>query len=141
MLKIMEDTIKKATENLRIELAEHFDKNFSSGGFFGNKWKDKKDGSVSHLVKSGALRRSISSHVEGGVIIFTSSKPYATAHNEGVNKNVTAKSKKGKTFTRKMNLPQRQFIGYYKGIEKTVERAAKHAIEDELKKIIKNCKL
>ena len=132
----MDKVLNKILKDLKVELADKFDKNFSQGGFFGNKWKPKKDGSASHLIKRGVLRRSIKSHIEGNAIVFTSSTPYAAAHNEGVNKNVRVRSKKGKTFTRKMKLPQRQFIGEYSGINKTIERIAKKAIEEELQATI-----
>jgi len=135
----MNKATQKILKNLKVELTDKFDKNFSQGGFFGNRWKPrKKDGYPTHLNNTGALRRSIKSHIEGDTIVFTSSTPYAADHNEGVNKKVRVRSKKGKTFTRKMNLPQRQFIGEYKGMEKTVERIAKKIIETELQTIIKN---
>jgi len=133
----MNKIFQKALKDLKIELTEKFDKNFSQGGFFGNRWKSRKDGYQTHLNNTGALRRSIKSHIEGDAIVFTSSKPYAAAHNEGVNKRVKVKSKKGKTFTRKMNLPQRQFIGEYPGMEKTVERIAKQVIEAEIQAFVK----
>ena len=82
------------------------------------------------------MRRSIKSYIEGDSIVFTSSTPYAAAHNEGVNKRVSVRSKKGKTFTRKMNLPQRQFIGEYDGMVKTVERIATQVLDNEMKKIV-----
>lgn len=132
----MDKLLNKILKDLKVELTDKFDKNFSQGGFFGNRWKPKKDGSASHLIKRGTLRRSIKSRIEGDSIVFTSSTPYAAAHNEGVSRNVTVKSKKGKTFTRKMNLPQRQFIGEYAGMQKTVERISKQAIEEEIKTII-----
>jgi phage gpG-like protein len=134
----MEKIIEKILEDLKVELAEKFDSNFSRGGFFGDRWKPKKDGSASRLIKSGALRRSIKSKIEGDTIVFTSSKPYAAAHNEGVDKIVTVRSKKGKTFQRRMKLPKRKFIGKYTGMEKTVERIAKKAIEEALKQIADN---
>jgi phage gpG-like protein len=136
----MEKILKNILKDLKVELTDKFNKNFQTGGFFGNKWKEKKDGGASHLIKSGALRRSIQSHIDGDTIVFTSTKAYAAAHNEGLNKSVSVKSKKGKTFTRKMNLPKRQFIGEYPGMEKTIERVAKKAIVEEMKQIINNNK-
>lgn len=122
----MDDNLQKIIlQDLKVELTDKFNKNFSAGGFFGNRWKPKKDGSASHLIKSGALRRSIQSRIEGGAIVFTSSKPYAEVHNEG------GKAGRGKGFT----MPQRQFIGEYPGMEKTVERIVQHAVEEELKNI------
>ena len=171
----MIDIFKNILKDLKVDFTDKFDKNFPQGGFFGNRWKPKKDGSASHLIKSGALRRSIKSRIEGNTIVFTSEKPYAAIHNEGGEITVTKKMKKfflakayeaqGKTFTKsgkrgtgktaekwnkqadfykglalkkvgsKIVIPQRQFIGAYPGMEKTVERTAKKAIEKELKSI------
>lgn len=125
----MKQIFDKILKDLKVELTDKFDKNFSAGGFFGNKWKPKKDGSASHLIKKGALRRSIASHIQGDSIIFTSSKPYAAVHNEG------GKAGRGKGFA----MPKRQFIGEYPGMEKTVECIAKQVIEKEVQKIVK-CK-
>ncbi|MCL2291215.1 MAG: phage virion morphogenesis protein [Bacteroidetes bacterium] len=132
----MDKILQKILKDLKVELTDKFDQNFSQGGFFGKKWQKRKDGSATHLNNTGALRRSIKPHIEGDEIIFTSSTPYASAHNEGVNKNVRVKSKKGKKFTRKMNLPQRQFIGEYTGMEKTIERIAKQAMEEATQDIV-----
>ena len=134
----MADIIQNILKELKIELTDKFDQNFSQGGFFGNKWKPrKKDGYATHLNNTGKLRRSIKAHIEDNTLVFTSSTPYAAAHNEGVNKSVSVKSKKGKTFTRKMNLPQRQFIGEYAGMEKTTERIVKAEMEKQMQIIIK----
>jgi len=142
----MEKIVEKILTDLKVELADKFDKNFSQGGFFGNKWKPKKDDSASHLIKTGALRRSVKSHLEGGTIVFTSSTPYATIHNEGLQGNVSIRShsRRGrngkqqtvKAHTRKINMPKRQFIGEYPGWEKTAERTAKRVIEQEIKDLI-----
>ena len=35
--------------------SDHFDKNFSRGGFFGKKWKPRKDGVATHLNNTGAV--------------------------------------------------------------------------------------
>ncbi|MGL4956537.1 MAG: phage virion morphogenesis protein [Bacteroidales bacterium] len=113
--------------DLRIELADKFDKNFSQGGFFGQKWQRKKDGTSSRLIKSGVLRRSIRSRTKNNGIVFTSSTPYAAVHNEG------GRAGRGRGF----QMPKRQFIGAYKGIEKTIERIAKKELEKTLKSSIK----
>jgi len=90
----MEKLLEKVLKDLRVELVDKFDSNFSAGGFFGNRWKSKQDGSASHLVNSGALRQSIQSRVEGDSIVFTSSKPYAIIHNDGGEITVTEKMRK-----------------------------------------------
>ena len=178
---------KKILKELQIDLTGKFDKNFSHGGFFGNRWKPrKKDGSAAHLIGkgSGVLRRSIQSHIDGDTIVFTSSTPYASIHNEGGKIVVTEKMKKffwakayeaqGKVKNTKLksgkesksksikhhnekwnkqaefyknlalkkagskiDMPQRQFIGEYDGMVKTVERIAFNVLEKELQAVIK----
>lgn len=107
------------------------------------------------LVKTGRLRRSIRLiSVEGGrIVIGTAGVVYAAAHNEGFSGTVTVKAhtrrahtrraggkKKKKiavpaveveSHSRKMNVPQRQFIGR----SRVLERAIVKAIENELKSI------
>lgn len=106
----MDKILQKILQDVKVELTEKFDRNFSQGGFFGNKWKPKKDGTASHLYKSGALRQSLTSRIDGDTIVFTSTTPYAAIHNEGGDITVTPKMKKffwakayeaqGKTFTK-----------------------------------------
>ena len=36
--------LQNILSDLRVDLTDHFDKNFSKGGFFGKKWKPRKDG-------------------------------------------------------------------------------------------------
>lgn len=62
------------------------------------------------LVDTGRGRRSIADKIAGDKVSVTA-EDYMVAHNEGVNKTVTARSRRGRTFSRKMNLPQRQFTG------------------------------
>ena len=144
--------------DLRVELLDHFDKNFPRGGFFGKQWPKKRDGSPSHLIGTGTLRRSISAKVHGHSLTFTSSTPYSAIHNEGGTITVTAKMKKyfwamfKKTDKKeykylalmkigsKITIPQRQYLGAYPVIDKTINRAARRAIDDELKRIAQSAK-
>src|SRR5690606_4302347 len=70
--------------------------NFERKAYFDKKWKDTKtpvkNGSL--LMRSGNLRNSINSRIEGDKIIFSSSLPYASIHNNGGEITVTAKMKK-----------------------------------------------
>lgn len=154
----MPDLATTILNDLRVELADHFDKNFSRGGFFGKKWKPRKDGVATHLNNTGTLRRSISAKVHGHSLTFTSSTPYSVIHNEGGTITVTAKMKKYfwamfkktdkveykylalmKTGS-KITIPRRQYLGAYPGIDKTIDRAARRAIDDELKRIAQSAK-
>lgn len=90
------DLEKKITQDLAVELADEFDRNFERKAFFTEKWPSTKinnsRGSV--MNRSGNLRRSIKYSVRDGMITFSSSLPYASIHNEGGEITVTAQMKK-----------------------------------------------
>ena len=90
------DLEKKITQDLAVELADEFDRNFERKAFFTEKWPSPKinnsRGSV--MNRSGNLRRSIKYSVRDGMILFSSSLPYASIHNEGGEIMVTAQMKK-----------------------------------------------
>lgn len=104
------------------------------------------------LVDSGALRNSIrvlnASTTSVTVAVTGAAQDYAATHNEGFKGSVTVKQhtkrkrKKGKLskiiltipqHTRKMNIPQRQFIGE----SQTLDRNLSKMIEKELLKAFK----
>ncbi len=138
---------QRILKDLKVDLTEHFDNNFSRGGFFGNKWAKRKDGTATHLNNTGRLRNSIRSRIVGNSIVFTSSTPYAAIHNEGSHETIQVQGYKRKrkkegyttvgAHKRHLNMPKRQFIGEYPGMNKTVERAARRAIEAAIKQSIK----
>ncbi|MDD4395679.1 MAG: phage virion morphogenesis protein [Bacteroidales bacterium] len=146
--------ITQILKDLKVELTEKFDNNFSRGGFFGKKWPNRRDGKPSHLNNTGTLRRSIKSTISGSTLTFTSSTPYSAIHNEGGEIVVTPKMKryfwamyketkqdryKAMALMKvgsKIKIPQRQFIGDYPGINKTIERVAKRAVEEQIQLII-----
>ena len=146
--------LQNILSDLRVDLTDHFDKNFSRGGFFGKKWKPRKDGVATHLNNTGTLSRSISAKVHGHSLTFTSSTPYSAIHNEGgiirVSEHIRTyrvKVNNGKLEKRKRlikaynyEMPQRQYLGAYPGIDKTIDRAARRAIDDELKRIAQSAK-
>lgn len=149
----MGDLIKIILKDLKVELLDKFDSNFSRGAFFGKKWKPRRDGIPTHLNNTGTLRRSIRASISRNAITFSSSTPYSAIHNEGGTISVTAKMKRyfwamfKKTGRKeykamallkvgtKINIPQRRFLGPFNGLDKTIERTAKHAIQQELQKI------
>lgn len=63
------------------------------------------------LVDTGAGRRSIRIARSNQDFTELTANEYMQAHNEGVNRTVTSRSRRGKTFSRRMNLPKRQFTG------------------------------
>lgn len=155
-MKISNDALwKKMMEDLRVQLLDSYDKNFERKGFFGRRWKKrrvKNRGSL--MMVSGRLRRSIRGRVIGKYTIeFSSDAPYARIHNEGGEIRVSERMKRYfwylymerkqpeykwmalmKTGS-KIKIPQRQFIGYYKGMDKTVERAADRMMESMAEEI------
>lgn len=62
--------------DLKVELLDKFDNNFTRGGFFGKKWQRRRDGTPTNLNNTGTLRRSITAKVTGNSLSFTSSTPY-----------------------------------------------------------------
>lgn len=131
---------KGLLSDLRMELADEFDRNFQRKAFFTDKWKARKDPNAngSLLVVTGTLRRSIQSSTTDNGVRFSSNVPYAAIHNEGLqgNKPVKAHTRRqhGKTVkvrahTRKFNMPKRQFIGDGDQTRKII----REVIEDNLK--------
>ncbi len=88
---------KKLLKEVRIELMGEFDRNFQRKAFFDQSWQAAKHppkrGSL--LMRSpNGLRNSLQAKVEGGKIVFTSSKEYASVHNEGGKITVTTAMKR-----------------------------------------------
>lgn len=92
------DVILNCLKDIKVELDDEFDQNFQRKCFFNtsNAWAKRKhdDGKGSLLVRSGALRRSISSHLSGDQLVYSSNVPYAAIHNEGGEITVTEKMKR-----------------------------------------------
>jgi phage gpG-like protein len=90
------DFLKTFISDLRVEVADEFDRNFERKGFFDEKWPDtripNRRGTL--MMRTGALRRSIESASSSNSIKFFSSLPYASIHNDGGYITVTAKMKK-----------------------------------------------
>lgn len=93
-MKSTEEILSKILNDLRVELADEFNKNFERKAFFNDKWKDRqREDKGSLLLVTGKLRRSIKSEVVGNSVVFSSSEPYAVIHNEGGEITVTEKMK------------------------------------------------
>lgn len=98
------------------------------------------------LVRSARLKRSIRKlHVSREVITVGTDVPYAKIHNQGfrgtVNVKAHTRTRDGKKvnvngFTRRINVPKRQFIGESAVLKKRIERLATaeliHAIKGVL---------
>ncbi len=141
------------------DIGDEFDQNFERKAFFDKKWRDRKFGNRgSLLVATGRLRSSIATKTTLNSIIFASDTPYASIHNEGGVIEVTKKMKgyfwymygqtgyepyKAMAMKKegsKIVIPQRQFIGYDKTIDKIVEEHAQAMVEDVIKEQLKQFK-
>lgn len=133
-------TLKKnIISDMRVELADEFDRNFQRKAFFTDRWKKRRNPNArgSLLVVTGTLRRSIQASETPDGVRFTSNVPYATIHNEGGKGTVTVRQhqrkRKGKTHTvkqhmRTVKMPQRQFVGD----GKETQRIIQDVIDDNL---------
>ena len=95
--KMVKDYVETTIKDVRVEATEMFDKNFQREAFFNEKWARRKfndDNTRNILTGTGALRKSILSQVEGNRIIFGTTLPYASIHNEGGTITVTVGMKK-----------------------------------------------
>lgn len=90
------EVIRKSLQDISVELADEFDRNFQRKSFFRKPWQRRKfnDGRGSLLIRSGELRRSISEpRLSGNGLQFSSALPYAEIHNSGGEIRVTARMK------------------------------------------------
>lgn len=89
--------VRRTLDNIRVEAAEEFDRNFEREAFFTEKWARRKhndEQSRGLLVRTGNLRRSITAEVtDRDSVVFSSALPYARIHNEGGTITVTRKMK------------------------------------------------
>lgn len=90
--------ISKTLNDIKVEAADEFDKNFNDQAFFNDKWARRKyndDESRGLLVQSGTLRRSIIAKItDRDSVLFQTTVPYARIHNEGGTITVTSRMKK-----------------------------------------------
>lgn len=150
----------KTLKDIEVKATELFDRNFEQQGFFGSKWKQRKNDSDPGRAiligrGSGRLRKGIqTTKRSGNTITWKFDVPYAKIHNEGgtikttqnvrpFSRTVKGKVQKVKSFSRKVNIkiPQRQFIGDHPqlraAIETIVDRNVKKFNDDLLKNIKK----
>ncbi len=150
----MANIYDKILRDARVKLTSMFDNNFREQGFFGKKWAATKASKLnkagrrgSILIVTGAMRRSIRSYIQGNAVVFSSHLPYTALHNEGGNFSVAVRrhnrTRKGKSHevrshSRKMNMPQRQFIGDHEKVQQAlgdiVNRNLQKFSEDLVKK-------
>lgn len=79
--------LNNVMRDLKTELDDEFDRNFERKAFFDRPWAplsknyETSEGSV--LMRTGALRRSLHSRIDGTQLIYESSLKYAALQNEG----------------------------------------------------------
>ena len=90
------DFLNHILTDTKVKLTETFDRNFERKAFFDDKWANtlipNRRGSL--MMRTGTLRRSIRSNIEGTTIRWTSSVPYADIQNNGGEVEITAKMKR-----------------------------------------------
>lgn len=157
------ELLNNILNDMRVELADEFDRNFSRGGFFTERWQAKRNGDASMLQQGGKLRRSIRAQVRHSAVVFSSSEKYAAIHNEGGDITVTAKMRRyfwakyyeaGKNSATakmyramalkkigdKIHIPQRQFIGNAPQVRKAVEAIVRDNMAQHLENVERNFK-
>ena len=97
MSKDIQRLIRTILSDIRVDMADEFDKNFERQGFFSEAWARRKSptrpgGSI--LIDTGTLRKSIQSKSTESSITFYSTLPYASIHNDGGEIKVTRKMKR-----------------------------------------------
>ena len=134
-LQALKGNLKKIAAN---EMVNYALDNLKKGtDIRGQRFKERKPGTKRNtgraiLFDTGDGRRSIKGRETSNGAELTG-LVYMLAHNEGVNKTVSGRSRLGNSFTRKMDLPQREFAG-----DSPAQRAR---IESEISKaIIRACR-
>lgn len=97
MSKDIQRLIRTILSDIRVDMADEFDKNFERQAFFSEAWTRRKSptrpgGSI--LIDTGTLRKSIQSKSTESSITFYSTLPYASIHNDGGEIKVTRKMKR-----------------------------------------------
>lgn len=157
--------LQNILNDLRIDLKDEFDQNFQRKAFFDQAWPKTKmyNSRGSLMMRSGNLRSSIQARIEGEKLVFSSSQPYASIHNEGGEITVTAKMKKYfwakyleagkqgieadqwkamalKKLGSKIKIEQRRFIGDHPEVYNSVKRAVDANLDDLNQTILQNLK-
>lgn len=90
--------IRRILKDIRVELGDEFDRNFERQAFFSEAWERRKSPIRNEgraiLTDTGQLRRSIQSRTTENSIVFYTTLPYASIHNDGGEIKVTKKMKR-----------------------------------------------
>ncbi len=147
-----EKLLRKILTDMKVELAEMFDRNFEREGFFGDKWEPRKIPKPGYLVLqiTSEMRKSIRAAIAGRGVRFTSSLPHTGLHNEGgkFTQNVRTHTRKGKSgkrhtvkaHTRTMTMPRRQFIGDHPEVAEAIETIIRENLQKFFEELAKEIK-
>lgn len=149
-----DELIRNILSDMKVELTEMFDRNFERKGFFGSKWKPRKNkkakGSLLHVT--GKMRRSIRASVRGKGVHYSSPLPYTALHNEGgkfaqnVRTHTRTNRRTGKTYTvrshtRQITMPKRQFIGDHKEVRQAIKQIVHENITEFFDNLAKELRI
>ncbi len=91
----LRQAIRRTLTDVRVEMAEEFDRNFTRQAFFTEGWARKAhNNGKPTLMDTGTLRRSISAQQTDNSVVFFSTEKYALIHNNGGEIKVTDRMKK-----------------------------------------------
>lgn len=137
---------------------DEFDKNFERKAFFDQPWAARRAPDIgSLLMRTGALRRSLTYDIRESSIVVSSSMPYAIIHNEGGQIPITARMRKfwmrkyiesGKKDSRALamaitkkqhiSIPKRQFVGAHPELTRQMQKSAELRITKWAERYIKD---
>ena len=90
--------VRSILDYIRVEIAQDVDRNFSRLGYYGQPWPKRTSPTrapgASLLIRTGALRRSLTGRTDGQRVVFESALAYAGIHNEGGEIRVTARMRR-----------------------------------------------
>ena len=89
--------LQNVIHDVKVDLADEFDRNFERKAFFDEKWKSTKlmNYRSSLMMRTGNLRKSLlNPKISNDGILWTSAMPYAEIHNSGGEFKVTPQMRK-----------------------------------------------
>lgn len=155
----MKQIMPKILNDIKVDLADEFDKNFERKAFFDKPWKARKFPDKGSLLNKTGNLRKIHARVSGNSVVFSSDTDYAALHNYGGEIPVTKARKKFfwamyyktkkeywkglalKPVGSMITIPQRQFLGWHPSLQKNIDaivgRHVKQAVGDMVKRLNK----
>lgn len=156
--------IKNILKDVKVELDDEFDRNFERKAFFDHPWaplsKNYNPPGGSMLMRTGALRKSLRSGIDGNTLVYESSLRYASLMNDGgtVRQDFVPSSKMrrwawaqfrqskdekfrrmalAKRIRRTFTVPARPFIGDHPAVRSAIDEITGEYIRKEAEQDIK----